>query len=240
MATAHRLDFPSSRAERPFTQAIEERRATMQFDGTPVPVEDLAAIVRAGLEAPSGYNLQPWRFVIVRDPEQRKRLREAAMNQAKVEQAPAVIVACGDPLGWKNGDLDKMLQLAAEHHDGTPELHEQIRRNVREILSSPAGNAMGVAPDWAVWIDRHVMIAFTTMMWMAEVLGYNTAPMEGFFEDKVRAVLGIPERVRVVALLAIGRRKGPPKPYGGRFSPDRTCFADQWGKQLDFSPLVAS
>jgi nitroreductase len=29
-----------------------------------------------------------------------------------------------------------------------------------------------------------VMIAMTTMMWMAEVLGYDTAPMEGFFEDK--------------------------------------------------------
>jgi nitroreductase len=240
MATAHRLDFPSSRAERPFTQAIEERRATMQFDDTPVPVEDLAAIVRAGLEAPSGYNLQPWRFVIVRDPEQRKRLREAARNQSKVEEAPVVIVACGDLQGWRNGDLEKMLHLAAEHHHGTPESHERVRSNVTGILSSPPGNAMGVAPDWAVWINRHVMIAFTTMMWMAEVLGYNTAPMEGFFEDKVRAVLGIPEHVRVVALLAIGRRKGPVKPYGGRFGPDRTCFADQWGKHLDFSPLVAS
>src|SRR5215471_10300532 len=174
MATAHRLDFPSSRAQRPFTQAIEERRATMQFDGTPVPVEDLAAIVRAGLEAPSGYNLQPWRFVIVRDPEQRKRLREAAMNQSKVEEAPVVIVACGDPEAWRNGDLEKMLQLAAEHHHGTPESHELVRSNVTGILSNPPGNAMGVAPDWAVWINRHVMIAFATMMWMAEVLGYNT------------------------------------------------------------------
>jgi nitroreductase len=210
----------------------------MQFEGTPVPVEDLAAIVRAGLESPSGYNLQPWRFVIVRDPEQRKRLREAAMNQPKVEQAPVVIVACGDPEGWKNGDLDKMLQLAAEHQVGTPEIHEQIRRNVTAVLSAPPANAMGVAPDWAVWTNRHVMIAFTTMMWMAEVLGYNTAPMEGFFEDKVRAVLGIPEHIRVVALLAIGRRKGPPRPYGSRFSPDRTCFADRWGENVDFSPQI--
>jgi nitroreductase len=240
MATAHHLDFPSSRAQRPFTQAIEERRATMQFDGTPVPVEDLAAIIRAGLEAPSGYNLQPWRFVIVRDPEQKKRLREAAMDQPKVEGAPVVIVACGDPQGWKNGDLDKMLQLAAEHQYGTPEIHEQMRHTITGIWSSPPGNAMGIAPDWAVWIDRHVMIAFTTMMWMAEVLGYDTAPMEGFFEDKVQAALGIPKHVRVVALLAIGQRKGPAKPYGGRFGPDRTCFSDQWGRQLEFSSLVSS
>jgi nitroreductase len=57
----------------------------------------LSAILRAGLEAPSGYNLQPWHFVVVRNPEQKRRLREAAMGQAKVEEAGAVIVCCGDP-----------------------------------------------------------------------------------------------------------------------------------------------
>jgi len=238
MATAHRLDFPSSRMEQPFTRAIEQRRATDHFEDTPLPVEDLAAILRAGLEAPSGYNLQPWRFVVVQDAEQKKRLREAAMNQPKVEEAPVIIVACGDPQGWKSGDLDKMLQMAVAHHFGTPEIHEQVRNTVTAVLSGPAGNAMGVSPDWAVWVNRHVMIAFTTMMWMAEVLGYDTAPMEGFFEDKVRAVLNIPEHIWLVALLAIGRRKGPDKAYGGRFGPDRTCFSDRWGKELEFSSLL--
>jgi nitroreductase len=58
------------------------------------------------LGVPSSYNMQPWRFVVVRDPEQRKRLRMAAMNQAQVEQAPVVIVACGDFSGWKE-DLEE-------------------------------------------------------------------------------------------------------------------------------------
>ena len=59
----------------------------------------LKKILRAGLEAPSSsYNMQPWRFVVVRDPEQRKRLRLAAMNQEQVEQTPVVIVACGDTI----------------------------------------------------------------------------------------------------------------------------------------------
>jgi len=78
------------------------------------------------------------------------------------------------------------------------------------------------------------MIALTTMMWMAEALGYDTAPMEGFDEDKVREALHIPRRVRVVALLAIGRRKGPDKPYGGRFDPSHTVFAEEWGRKIDF------
>jgi nitroreductase len=78
-------------------------------------------------------------------------------------------------------------------------------------------------------VNRHTMIAFTTMMWMAECLGYDTAPMEGFFESKVRQVLGIPERIRVVALLGIGKRKGADKPYGGRLPAQKIVFAEKWG-----------
>lgn len=91
---------------------------------------------------------------------------------------------------------------------------------------------MGVAPDWAVWVNRHVMIAFTTMMWMAEALGYDTAPMEGFFEDKVKSVLNIPDPMRVVTLLGIGRLKGPDKPYGGRRELHSACFSEEWGEPI--------
>jgi nitroreductase len=103
MATEGASKSPASASahEKRLGEAIRERRATPHFDSTPIPDEDLEQIVRAGLEAPSAYNLQPWRFVVVRDPEMRKRLREAAMGQPKVEEAPVVIVACGDPLSWK-------------------------------------------------------------------------------------------------------------------------------------------
>jgi nitroreductase len=79
------------------SKAIAERRATPSFDGSPVPDEVLSVILRAGLESPSGYNLQPWRFVVVRTAEQKRHLREAAMGQSKVEEAGAVIACCGDP-----------------------------------------------------------------------------------------------------------------------------------------------
>ena len=92
---------------------------------------------------------------------------------------------------------------------------------------------MGVAPDWAVWVNRHVMIAFTTMMWTAEALGYDTAPMEGFYEDKVKSVLNIPASIRVVALLGIGKLKGPDKPYAGRHALRGVCFAEKWGEAIN-------
>ncbi len=228
MAMLHQMNIHRQTAERRFSEAVAERRATPHFDSTPVPAPDLEAILWAGLQAPSGNNLQPWRFVVVRDPVQRQRLRAAAMDQAKVEEAPVVIVACGDSEGWRRGDIDEMLRLGNEH--GFPSSgNDSQRRSIKALLGGKGGTSAGIEGDINVWINRHVMIAFTTMMWMAEVLGYDTAPMEGFWEDKVREVLGIPDKVRVVAFLAIGHRRGPDKRFGGRFDMSRTAFDNTWG-----------
>ena len=222
---------PAAGRERPLSEVIRERRATPHFESTPIPEADLKQILGAALEAPSGYNLQPWRFVVVRDADMRKKLREAAMGQPRVEEAPVVVVACGDPQGWKKGDLEEMLRLGNQH--GFPESgNDGARKAVNGLLGGTGGEAAGISGNAHVWINRHVMIGLTTLMWMAECLGYDTAPMEGFWEDKVKQVLDIPNEVRVVALLAIGRRKGDDKRYGGRFESSHTLFADRWGNAL--------
>ncbi|HEX5234889.1 MAG TPA: nitroreductase family protein [Silvibacterium sp.] len=209
--------------ERTLSQAITERRATPSFDGAPIPDADLKKILEAGLHAPSGYNMQPWRFVVVRTEEQRRRLRAASFNQPKVEEASAVIVACGDADGWRNGDLEEMLRLGRE--GGMPENYaEQARTNIPNYLANH--------PNLTAWLYKHVMLAFTSMMLMAEVLGYDTAPMEGFEEEKVREVLKLPLSYSVVALLALGHLRGDDKFYGGRFSMARTVFDEEYGKPI--------
>lgn len=220
--------------ERFLSETLIERRATPSFDGSPVPDDILLAIIKAGIEAPSGYNLQPWRFVVVRSVEQKKRLREAAMGQPKVEEAGAVIVCCGDLYASHDDQLNPVLAESLKH-GFSEDQNQKVKETINKVFSAPAGNAMGLSPDYAVWVNRHVMIAFTTMMWMAEALGYDTAPMEGFFEDKVKSLLHIPEHVRVVALLGIGRRKGPDKPYGGRHKLDDICFVDEWDRPIKLS-----
>ncbi len=209
--------------EKTLSQAITQRRATSSFDGSPLPEEDLRKILEAGLQAPSGYNMQPWRFVVVRSGEQKRRLRAASFNQAKVEEASAVIVACGDADGWRSGDLEEMLRLGRE--GGMPENYvEQAKVNIPNYLSNH--------PNFPMWLNRHVMVAFTTMMLMAEVLGYDTAPMEGFEQERVSEVLKLPLSYHVVALLAIGHLKGSDKFYGGRFNMARTVFAEEFGRPL--------
>jgi nitroreductase len=213
-----------AKIKKTLSQAIEERRATPSFDGTPIPPEDLKQILDAGLHAPSGYNMQPWRFVVVQSSEQKRRLRAASYNQAKVEEASAVIVACGDADGWRK-DLDLMLQLGRE--GGMPESYAaQARTSVSNFLSGFSTEEMHA------WLNKHVMIAFTHMMLMAEVMGYDTAPMEGFEQEKVHEVLRLPMSYSVVALLGIGHLKGPDKYNGGRFEMGHTVFGEEFGKPL--------
>jgi len=201
--------------EKSLSQAIRDRRATPSFDGAPILAEDLRAILDAGLGAPSGYNIQPWRFIVVQGEEQKRRLRAASYNQAKVEEASAVIVACGDADGWRK-DLDQMLLQGRE--GGMPEGYaEQARNSVPNYLSSFSSDEMHG------WLNKMVM---------AEVLGYDTAPMEGFEQEKVDEVLRLPLSYWVVALLAIGHLKGPDKFNGGRFDSSRTVFSEEFGKPI--------
>jgi nitroreductase len=209
--------------EKTLSQAIAERRATPSFDGSPIPNEDLKKIIEAGLRAPSSYNMQPWRFVVVRSPEQRRRLRWASFNQAKVEEASVVIVACGDADGYRTGDLEEMLRMGCEG-GMTENYAEQARQNIPNYLANH--------PNLTAWLSKHVMIAFTSMMLMAEVLGYDTAPMEGFEEQKVHEVLKLPMSYYVVALLALGHRKGADKFDGGRFDTTATVFENEFGRPL--------
>lgn len=189
-----------------------------------MPEEDLQQILDAGLRAPSGYNMQPWRFIVVQSPEGKKKLRAASYNQAKVEEASAVIVACGDADGWRK-DLDLMLQLGRE--GGMPESYAaQARTSVSGYLSSFTPEQM------KLWLTKHVMLAYTSMMLMAEVLGYDTAPMEGFEQEKVHEALRLPLSYTVVALLAIGTLKGVDKFDGGRFEMAHTVFGEEYGRPL--------
>lgn len=211
--------------EKTISSVIAERRSTPRFAPTPVAKEDLRQIVVAGLESPSGYNLQPWRFVVVQNPEQRRRLRVASYDQPKIEQAPVVVVALGDPEGWREGDLDAMIRIGAERGYAHPSKSGEMRQTIHSYFSEHKNMPM--------WLNRQVMIALTTMMLMAEALGYDTALMEGFEDHKVREAIGAPERMEVICLLAIGHREGEDKRYGGRFPADRILFAEKFGHPFE-------
>ena len=75
--------------------AIETRRSIRRYSACPVEEEKLNRVLEAGRLAPSARNLQELKFVVVRDPETRLRLKEAAGGQGCVAQAPVFLAVCG-------------------------------------------------------------------------------------------------------------------------------------------------
>ncbi|HVW21755.1 MAG TPA: nitroreductase family protein [Opitutaceae bacterium] len=206
----------TGRDPKSFHRALLERRATAHFSATPVPVEDITSILAAGGQAPSGYNLQPWRFLVLRNPKRRQALRKAAFDQPKITEAPVVIVAFAPHAGWEE-TAGAVFAEGAARGAIPPENPAGQARDAVEFVRKQ---------NLAAWLNRHVMIAFTHMMLAAEVLGWDTAPMEGFDPEQVRAQLGFPADTEIVALLAIGQMAGKDRPYPGRLSLSQIAFAE--------------
>jgi len=78
-------------------EVIKKRRSIRRYKSDPVPDEHLKKIFEAARLAPSGGNRQPWRFVIVRDPERKKELARASRNQMFIAEADTVVVTLSDP-----------------------------------------------------------------------------------------------------------------------------------------------
>ena len=211
---------PGGKPLKPLTQVLLERRATSHFEPEPVPQEYLDAMLRLAAQAPSGYNLEPWRFIVVRDEANRKRLQAAAYGQPKVAEAPVVVIAIGMKEEWKKR-ADEVFQEGPKRGFGKPENTQKYMEGALGFLSTLPMN---------VWVNRHTMIAFTTLMLAAEAYGFDTAPMEGFDAAAVKKEFAIPDEAEVVALLAIGRAKPPDKPYGGRFELSRIVYAERYGE----------
>jgi nitroreductase len=205
---------------KPLAQIMWDRRATRHFTSEPMPDEQLEEILALASQAPSGYNLQPWRFVVVRKAELRQRLRAAAFDQAKVSEAPVVVVAFARRSAWDEWSRQIFEQAA----DSGARQRDDLRRQRQEALSFISKLPI------EVWLNRHVMIAFTYLMLAAESLGWDTAPMEGFDPAAVRETLDLPDDAEVVALLAIGRQSGQASPHPGRLPVEKLVYRERFGE----------
>ncbi len=208
-----------SRSETPAAaQALEalvrRRRAMPGFLPDPVPREIVDQALRIAAEAPSGYNFQPWRFLVLTSAERREKLRSAAFGQAKISQAPVVIVATADRREWRE-EAGAILRTQAARTGRDAADGEKLAGR----LSGALAFVDSLPPE--VWLTRQVMIAFTYLMLAFEAQGWETAPMEGFDPAAVRSALDLPESTEVVALLAVGRGADAAVLHPGRLPVER-------------------
>ncbi|MBI2918895.1 MAG: nitroreductase family protein [Chloroflexi bacterium] len=77
-------------------EAIRERRAVRKFKPDPVPDEYILEMLEAARLAPSGHNRQPWRFLVVTDPEEKRFIEDSCRHQHFIGEAPVVFVCAAD------------------------------------------------------------------------------------------------------------------------------------------------
>ena len=126
---------------------LKSRRSIRIYQDKPIPQDLLLQILEAGRWAPSGANLQPWHFIVVTDPETRKRIGEVArfffIKSSHVEKAPVVLVLAFDTLKGKYGRYDvtlaggNMMTMATSLSLGTCWIGAFDEPKVKEILEIP-------------------------------------------------------------------------------------------------------
>ena len=156
-----------------FFEAVNARRSVRAYQGEPVGRDVLERIVAAGIEAPTGCNMQAKQYVIVDDPQVLAKLR--AVSSA-LTGAPAAVVLLIDPKPTQFGEF---------------------------------------------WV-QDCSAAMENMLLAAVALGYASCWVEGALrrhEDDVRGLLGVPDHLRVQALMPVGKSaetpQRPPKAAAG-------------------------
>jgi len=168
------------------TQQLQWRYATKKFDATKrIDPITWAALENSLVLSPSSYGLQPWKFLVITDPELKAKLRPVSWNQAQVE------------------DCSHHVVFLVKKNLGVPEIEHfvdrmaEVRQVPRESLEGYRGFMVGdlaqgpraqVINEWAA---RQVYIALGTFMTAAALLGVDTCPMEGLDPAKYDQILGL-------------------------------------------------
>jgi nitroreductase len=177
------------------------RYATKKFDPLKkISKQDFADLLEVLRFSPSSYGLQPWKFVIVRDPDLRKKLRPHACNQPQVTDADTLFVFCA---------LKTMDEKYVKHY---ADLIAKTRGVTRESLSGYEQKIMaslkGKSPEAiSQWIKNQVYIALGIFLAECAHRKIDTCPIEGFDSKKFDELLTLPkEGLESVVLCAIGYR----------------------------------
>ncbi len=195
--------------------AIYGRRAVKHFDPDhKISDADVEKLLEAALQSPTSFNIQHWRFVVVRDPEYRKKIRAVGNDQSQMTDASLLIVMTADVLAWKKDP--------ARYWKNAP-------KEVAELLV----NWMGPFHEGKDQLQRDeaqrsIGMAMQTLMVAARAMGYESCPMIGFDHEAVAKLINLPEDHCMGPMVAIGKgtKKTWPKP--GQLARDEVVITDRF------------
>ncbi len=196
-------------------KAIEARRSVKSYDPdhqmTDAEVNQLLSYT---LLSPTAFNIQHWRFVVVKDRELRQKIREASWNQAQVTDASLLVVICADLKAWE--------KEPGRYWQNAPEPVQQAL--VPMILNYYKDNPEAERDE----AQRSCGMAAQTMMLVAKDMGYDTCPMDGFDFEKVAELINLPENYLISLFVVVGKPIRPANERGGQLPHEEVVIYDRF------------
>ena len=186
--------------------AIYKRRSIKHFDPEHrLTQEEETKLFEAVIQAPTSFNIQHWRFVVLRDPELRAKIRtEFGNDQAQMTDASLLVLFTADEKAWQK-------EPSRYWKNAPPE--------VAELLVG----WMGPFHEGREWLQRDeaqrsIGMAMQTSMLAAQELGYQSCPMIGFDIEKVAELIKLPDDHVMGPMVAIGKGTKDAWPKPGQLS----------------------
>lgn len=188
--------------------AILQRRSIKSFKPDPIAPELLRQLVELTVAAPSSFNIQDWRIVIIQDPNQKAALGAACWNQPQITQAPINLVFAADIKAGER-DITPMIEQGMQTGAWSEGTAAYFKKSIPEFSIALGDKAR----EYAI---KDAMIAATHATLAAESLGLSTCMMNGWMEDKVKAVIGAENDsdLAIALVLPIGYAAEPRKHPG--------------------------
>ena len=197
------------------SEAIEARRSVKHYDPDHVmPETDLAELIRLTKLAPSSFNMQNYRILVVRDPEICQQIRTAAWDQPQVTDASVLFIMCAD--------LTAHLADPADYWSHAPEEVQNILGPM--IKPFYEGNDILIRDE----AMRSAALAGMTLMLAAKDMGYDSCPMIGFDAAKVAELIHLPENYAIGFMIPVGKQAQPGWERGDRLPDEKVVTYDRF------------
>ena len=178
------------------------RYATKKFDpDKKIPETTWKTLEQSLVLAPSSFGLQPWHFLVVRNPEIRQKLLEPAWGQQPVVEASHLVVFA-NKLEVNEADVEHHVQRMAEVQQVSPEKLSGFANMVKGYLEEPP-----FPLDTDKWAAKQTYLALGFFLTCAAMMGIDTLPMEGFLPTQFDEILGLKDKgYSSVVICAAGYR----------------------------------
>lgn len=165
--------------------SLHWRYATKQFDATrKIPDATWQAIEESLVLTPSSFGLQPWKFLVVKDPGMRANLRNESWSQTQVTDASHFVVLTART-DLQVNDIEAWIACMAEAQGKTPESLDSLKGMIEGFAQAMSHEARHA------WNVRQAYIALGQLMTSAAVLGIDACPMEGISATSYDELLGL-------------------------------------------------